>query len=100
MIEVQLSKISQEKIIVTFDTNVVNYFSVTNVRTSTSASGRIHVGHIKSIEIMTNKKGKPALLLTTKFNATFSNDEIDVEVLDKVKDLVAEVQRAMQTTVL
>ncbi|MBC7878533.1 MAG: hypothetical protein H7Y59_15285 [Anaerolineales bacterium] len=100
MIEVQLSKSSQEKIIVTFDTNVVNYFSVTNVRTSTSASGRIHVGHIKSIEITTNKKGKPVLLLTTKFNATFSNDEIDVEVLDKVKDLVAEVQRAMQTTVL
>jgi len=100
MIEVQLSKMSQEKIIVTFDANVVNYFSVTNVRTSTSASGRIHVGHIKSIEITTNKKGKPALLLTTKFNAAFSNDEIDVEALDKVKDLVAQVQRAMQTTIL
>jgi competence protein ComGF len=100
MIEVQLSKTSQEKIIVTFDANVVNYFSVTNVRTSTSANGRIHVGHIKSIEITTNRKGKPALLLTTKFNVPFSNDEIDVEVLDKVKDLVAEVQRAMQTTVL
>lgn len=100
MIEVQLSKNSQEKIIVTFDANVVSYFSVTNVRTSSSASGRIHVGHIKSIEITTNRKGKPALLLTTKFNAPFSNDEIDVETLDKVKDLVAEVQRAMQTTVL
>lgn len=100
MIEVQLSKNSQEKIIVTFDANVVNYFSVTNVRTSSSANGRIHVGHIKSIEITTNRKGKPALLLTTKFNAPFSNDEIDNEALDKVKELVAEVQRAMQSTVL
>ena len=73
MIEVQLSKQNSEKLIVTFDANVVRYFSVINVRTSSSASVRIHVGHIKSIELTTNKKGKPALVITTKFNATFSN---------------------------
>jgi hypothetical protein len=100
MIEVQLSRSSQEKLIVTFHANVVNYFAVTNVRTSSSASGRIHVGHIKSIEIITNRKGNTALLLTTKFNAPFSNDEIDPEALEKVKELVAEVQRAMQTKIL
>ena len=100
MIEVQLSKQSMEKMIVTFDANVVRYFSVLDVRTSSGASGRIHVGHIKSIEIKTNKKGKPALLITTKFDAPFSNDEIDPEMLEKVKDLVAEVQRAIQSLIL
>jgi len=100
MIEVQLSRQSLEKLIVTFDANVVRYFSVTNVRTSSSSSGRIHVGHIKSIEITTNRKGKPALLITTKFNAPFSNDEVDDDALDKVKALVAEVQQAMQSTAL
>jgi hypothetical protein len=96
VIEVQLSKQNSEKLIVTFDSNVVRYFSVLDVRTSSSASGRIHVGHIKSIEIATNRKGKPALLITTKFNAAFSNDEIDPDVLEKVKELVAEVQSAIQ----
>ena|SRR3972149_5314451 len=100
LIEVQLSKQNSEKLIVTFDADVVRYFSVLNVRTSSSPSGRIHVGHIKSIEVTTNKKGKSALLITTKFNAPFSNDEVDDEALDKVKELVAEVQRAMQSTAL
>lgn len=100
MIEVQLSRQNSEKLIVTFDANVVRYFSVIDVRTSSSGSGRIHVGHIKSIEITTNRKGKPALLITTKFNAPFSNDEVDDEALDKVKELVAEVQRAMQSIAL
>lgn len=100
MIEVQLSKQNSEKLIVTFDGSVVRYFSVIDVRTSSSGSGRIHVGHIKSIEIATNKKGKTALLITTKFNVPFSNDEVDNEALEKVKELVAEVQRAMQSTAL
>jgi hypothetical protein len=100
MIEVQLSKHSTEKLIVSFDGNVLRYFSVLDVRSSVSASGRIHAGHIKSIEIKTNKKGKQVLLVMTKFDARFSQDEVDVEALDKVKALVAEVQRAMQTTTL
>jgi hypothetical protein len=100
LIEVQLSKQNSEKLIVTFDANVVRYFSVINVRTSSSASGRIHVGHIKSIELTTNKKGKPALVITTNFNATFSNDEVDDDAVDKVRGLVAEVQHAMQSTAL
>ena len=100
MIEVQLSKQSSEKLIVTFAANVVRYYSVYDVRTTTGPSGKIHVGHIKSIEITTNRKGKPALLITTKFNAPFSNDGIDPEALDKVKELVAEVQGAMLASTL
>jgi len=100
VIEVQLSKQNTEKLIVTFEANVIRYFSVTNVRTSSSASGRIHVGHIKSIEIVTNNKGKHTLLIVSKFDAKFSNDEIDEEVLGKVRELVAEVNRAMQSIAL
>ena len=100
MIEVQLSKKNLEKLIVTFDANVVRYFSVTNVRTSTSGSGRIHVGHIKSIAVTTNNKGKHALLIISKFDAKFSNDEVEDEALVKVRELVAEVQRAMQSIAL
>lgn len=100
MIEVQLSKQSSEKLIVTFEANVVRYYSVLDVRTSSSASGKIHAGHIQSIEIKANRKGKPALLITTKFNATFSNDEIDPEALEKVKELVAEVQAALLASTL
>jgi hypothetical protein len=100
MIEVQLSKQSSEKLIVTFHANVIRYFSVIDVRTSSSSSGRIHVGHIKSIEITTDNKGKHRLLIMTKFDARFSNDEVDDQALDKVKELVAEVQRAMQSIAL
>ena len=96
MIEVQLSKRSSEKLIVTFDANVVRYFSELDVRTSSGASGRIHVGHIKSIEVTTNRQGKPALTIITKFDAKFSSDVVEPEALDKVRALVAEVQRAMQ----
>ena len=100
MIEVQLSKKNLEKLIVTFDANVIRYFSVLDVRSSTAASGRLHVGHIRSIEITTDKKGKHKLLITTKFDGKFSNDEVDDEALGKVRELVAEVQRAMQSVAL
>jgi hypothetical protein len=39
--------------------------------------------------------GKHNLLITTKFDARFSNDDVDDEALDKVKALVAEVKRGM-----
>ena len=100
MIEVQLSKQSSEKLIVTFDANVLSYFSVFNVRTSSSANGRIHVGHIKSIEIVTDKNGKHKLLVVSKFDVKWSQDDVDATALDKVKALVAEVQRAMQANAL
>jgi tRNA(Phe) wybutosine-synthesizing methylase Tyw3 len=100
MIEVQLSKQDQEQLIVTFDANVLNYYSVMNVRTTSSASGRIHVGHIQSIEITTNNKGKPVLVVMTKFGVRFSRDEVEAQAVDKVRALVADVQRAMQTVKL
>ena len=99
MIEVQLSKHSQEKLIVTFDGSVVRYFSVIDVRTSSSGSGRIHIGHIQSIET-TTRNGKHTLLINTKFGAKFSNDAVDAEALGKVNELVAQVRHAMQSVAL
>ena len=99
MIEVQLSKNSQEKLIVTFDANVVRYFSVIEVRTSERSSGRIHVGHIQSIET-TTKNGKSYLTIINKFGAKFSSDAVDAEALGKVNELVAQVRHAMQSVAL
>ena len=94
MIEVQLSQ-NIHKTIVTFHANIVQYFYATEKNGGRS----VHVGHIKSIEIKTNNKGKSALLITTQL-FTFLDHEIDDQALDKVKELVDEVQRAMQSTVL
>ncbi len=100
MLEVQLSKHSQEKLIVTFDGSVLRYFSVMDVRTSSNnSSGRLHVGHIQSIET-TTRNGKHALLVNTKFGVKFSNDSVDAEALSKVNELVAQVRQAMQSVAL
>jgi hypothetical protein len=99
MREAQLSKRSPEKLIVTFDAHVVNYFSA-RVRTSSGGSGHIHVAHIKSIEITTDRNGKHKLLIMTKFGAKFSNDDVDDEALGQVQGLVAEVERAMESIAL
>ena len=92
MIEVQLFTQSHEKTILTFDNNVLEYFWG-NVNGETI---RFHVGQIKSIEITTDKKGKHTLVMATKFH-TRTEDVAD-KALGKTKELVAEVQRAMQST--
>jgi hypothetical protein len=98
MIEIQLSKKKSANLFITFDGKVIQYFSLLNIKTSVSASGMIKVETIKSIEIVPNPNGKQSLVIITKSDAKFSNDEFDDEVLDQVKELVAEVQRAMQDT--
>jgi len=94
MIEVQLSQ-NIHKTIVTFHANMIQYFYATEKNGGRS----VHVGHIKSIEITTNKNGKHALLITTQL-FTFLDHEVEDQALDKVKELVVEVQRAMQSTAL
>ena len=94
MIEAQLSQ-DVHKTIVTFYANIIAYFYATEKNGGRS----MHVGHIKSIGIAINKKGKHALLITTEY-FTFLDHEVDDQALDKVKELVAEVQRAMQSTAL
>jgi len=50
MSEAQLSRKSLTKAIVTFNANTIGYF------TASGFAGGMHVGHIKSIQISTNKK--------------------------------------------
>ena len=94
MIEVQLTQ-NIHKTIVTFHANIIEYFYATEKNGGRS----MHIGHIKTIEIKVNKNGKHALLITSQL-FTFLDHEIDDQALGKVKELVAEVQRAMQSTAL
>ena len=58
MIDVQLSRKNTSKTIVTLYGNIIEYFSALNYDGGRS----IHVGHLTSIGITTNKKGKHELL--------------------------------------
>jgi hypothetical protein len=99
MIEAQLSKKNPSKTIVTFSGNIIEYFSALEYEGGRS----IHIGHLTSIGITTNKKGKHELFITDERNRARlhnPNNEVDDEALDKVKEFVAEVQRAMQSIAL
>ncbi|MCL4266566.1 MAG: hypothetical protein KJ069_25450 [Anaerolineae bacterium] len=99
MIEVQLSKKNSSKTIVTLYGNIIEYFSALNYDGGRS----IHVGHLTSIGIATNKKGKHELSITDERNRAFLHNpvnEVDDEALDKVIELVAAIQRARQSITL
>ena len=95
MIEAQLSKTTSQKRIVTLYANVIEHFSAVEQ----SGGKSMHVGHIKSIEITTDKKGKHTLTITSP-HISFLNDQVDDAQLDKVKEWIVEVQRAMKSTSL
>lgn len=99
MIDVQLSKKNSSKTIVTLYGNIIEYFSALEYDGGKS----IHIGHLTSIGITTNKKGKHELFITDERNRAFLHspiNEVEDEALDKVKELVAEVQRARQAIAL
>jgi len=87
MLNIQLN--SKYFAFITFDGIVVEYFNEDNER-----STRIHVNMIKSIELTTDKKGVNYLKLSTK-KINLSQD-LDYEVVEEVKQLIAEVQKAME----
>jgi hypothetical protein len=88
MIEVQLSKQSFTTPIVTFHANAIEFYYAT----SNQPYG-FHVGHIKSIEVI-EKRGK--YYLTVRTGLRDESEEIDVQVLPEVRELVAEVKKAME----
>lgn len=99
MIDVQLSKKNSSKTIVTLYGNIIEYFSALNYDGGRS----VHVGHITSIGITTNKKGKHELSITDERNRAFLHNpvnEVDDEALDNVNELIAAVQRARQSITL
>jgi hypothetical protein len=99
MIDVQLSNKNSSKTIITLYGNIIEYFSALNYDGGRS----IHVGHVTSIGVTTNKSGKYELFITDERNRTFLHNpvnEVDDEALEKVNELVAEVQRIKQSIAL
>jgi len=88
MIEVQLSTQSMQKQIVSYHANTLAFFFATG-----NQPYIFHVGHLKSIEIV-EKRGKHYLTVSTGLKD--NSEEIESRVLPKVKELVAEVQKAMK----
>jgi hypothetical protein len=88
MIEVQLSTQSFTKPVVTFHANTVEFYYAT----SNQPYG-FHVGHIKSIEVI-EKRGKHYLTVSTGLRD--ESEQVDVEMVPKVRELVAEVKKAME----
>ena len=88
MIEVQLSTQSMQKHIVSYHANTLALFFATG-----NQPYIFHVGHLKSIEIV-EKRGKHYLTVSTGLKD--NSEEIESRALPKVKELVAEVQKAMK----
>ena len=93
MPEVQLSKRTLTKPIVTLDANTIGYY------TPSGFAGGLHVGHIKAIGITTDNRGKHTLRIETEL-MTFMKEDIDENQVEKAREWVADVQRAIQSTAL
>ncbi len=73
--------------ILTFDGEVVEVFYGTK-------SARTHIGHIKSAEIYTDRKGNQELRVNTLFGP-IPYIPFEPQLADQVNELVAEVQQAL-----
>jgi hypothetical protein len=88
MFKIQLNK--RFFAFVTFDGMVPEFFSADSEKSS-----RYHVGMIKSIEVTADKKGNHHLKMNT--NKVSLDQELDQEVVNEVRGMVSEVQKAMKT---
>lgn len=91
MIELQLSTRSMSKPIVTFDGNVIEFF----YDDLNHGSRRVHVGHIKSIEIIPVGRGKEKYSLQIKGEYTLVITDVSEEILPKAQELVVAIQKAV-----
>jgi len=91
MIELQLSTKSMSKPIVNFDGHVIEFF----YDDLNQGSRRVHVGHIKSIEIIPVGRGKEKFSLQIKGEYMLVVTELSEEILPKAQELVASIQKAM-----
>jgi hypothetical protein len=94
MIEVQLNTQSMQKPIITFHANTVEFFYAT----SNGGEKSFHVGHIKSIELTADNKGKRKLVLKTDFHTV--TEDVDERAVARAQELVAAVQTAMKSVSL
>ena len=85
MTSIKLSE--SDPTVLTFDGNVLEVFYI--------SSYRIHITSVGKIELKTDKKGKHSIVIRDtdrlRYNDEFSVDE---NVLPKVTNLIAEIERA------
>jgi hypothetical protein len=91
MIELQLSTKAMSKPIAVFDGHVIEFF----YDDLTHASHRVHVGHIKSIEIIPVGRGKEKYSLQIKGEYLLIVTDVSEAVLPKAQEMVAAIQNAM-----
>ena len=90
MIELQLSTHVMSKPIVIFDGHVIEFF----FDDLTNGSRRVHVGHIKSIEIIPVGRGKEKYQLQIKGEYILVVIDVSETVLPKAQNMVAAIQKA------
>jgi len=90
MIELQLSTRSMSRPIVIFDGHVIEFF----FDDLTNGSRRVHVGHIKSIEILPVGRGKEKYQLQIKGEYMLVAIDVSEAVLPKAQEMVAAIQKA------
>jgi hypothetical protein len=91
MIELQLSTHSMSKPIVIFHDHVVEFF----YDDLTHGSRRVHIGHIKSIEIIPVSRGKEKYSLQIKGEYLLVVVDVSEAVLPKAQEMLAAIQEAM-----
>jgi len=91
MIETQLSTLSMLKPILVYDGHVIEFF----FDELNGGTRRVHVGHIKSIEVVPVSHGKEKYSLQIQCEYQLVVVDVSEEALPKTKQLIAEVQKAM-----
>jgi len=90
MIELQLSTHAMSRPIVIYDGHVIEFF----FDDLTNGSRRVHVGHIKSIEILPVGRGKEKYQLQIKGEYMLVAIDVSEAVLPKAQEMVAAIQKA------
>jgi hypothetical protein len=96
MIELKLTSRSMLKTIAVFDGHVLEFF-FDELR---GGSRRVHVGHIKALDLAPAAHGKEKYSLTIKCEYQLVAVDVSEEMLPRAKELVAAVQAAMQAVSL
>jgi len=96
MIEVRLTSRSVLKTIAVFDGHVVEFF-FDELR---GGSRRIHVGHVKSLDLAPVAHGKEPYALTIHCEYQIVAVDVSEDALPRAKELVAAIQAAMQSVSL
>ena len=89
MIELQLSTHAMSKPILIFDGHVIELF-FDDLR---EGSRRVHVGHIKSIEITPVSRGKEKYFLQIKGEYQLIAVDLREEILPQAEELIAAVKK-------